>query len=347
VLFYVKIHNKKRFSGGDFMRKNEKEGLINFENSIFKSNELSMAKLNKGLTLNQMQLLAFSIFSTQKNGVTEFHKADFEKKFSIAKYKTEDAMVDADMITSVKFSFSDLENNNFSYWNVFRGMSYDNGLFKFIWAEEMIPHILELKEKYVTTDLTITSQFKSGFTWTLYDFLKAHYGYWHKPIAKDALMRLFGVEKKKTYQNTAQFKRGVLDVAITEINKFTELEVHYNEQKVGRAIVGFDLIWSNGKTAASATKKQIDELKIIIDTVFEDVFRFTNLDEREKRERAIQLVRETEEMKVYIGDPICITKERANELIEKANWNLKELQSLAEMKEKKSPEFYNWLDERE
>ena len=71
----------------------------------------------------------------------------------------------------------------------------------------MIPHILELKEKFIITDLTITSQFKSGFSWTLYDYIKAHYGYWHKPLSKDALMRLFGVENKKTYiQSTAQFK---------------------------------------------------------------------------------------------------------------------------------------------
>ena len=31
-------------------------------------------------------------------------------------------------------------------------------------------------------------------------------------------------------------------------------------RKKGRAIVGFDLIWSNGKTMTSATKKQIKEL---------------------------------------------------------------------------------------
>lgn len=66
----------------------------------------------------------------------------------------------------------------------------------------MIPHILELKEKYIITDLTITSQFKSGFSWTLYEYLKAHYGYWHKPISKEALMRLFGVENKRLTKTT-------------------------------------------------------------------------------------------------------------------------------------------------
>ena len=79
----------------------------------------------------------------------------------------------------------------------------------------MIPHILELREKYVLTDLTVTSNFKSGFSWILYDYLKAHYGYWHKALSKKELLRLFAVETRKTYQkSTAEFKRGVLDVAI-------------------------------------------------------------------------------------------------------------------------------------
>ena len=123
----------------------------------------------------------------------------------------------------------------------------------------MVPHILELKEKYISTDLTITAEFKSGLSWILYDFLKAHYGYWHKPISKVGLMKLFGVEEKKTYQrNASLFKKYVLDVAIGEINEYTELEVRYKEEKKGRSIVGFDLIWSNGKTVASATKNQIE-----------------------------------------------------------------------------------------
>ena len=40
-------------------RMNDKELLISNANSIKKSNELSTAKLNEGLTLNQMQLLAY------------------------------------------------------------------------------------------------------------------------------------------------------------------------------------------------------------------------------------------------------------------------------------------------
>lgn len=198
-----------------------------------------MAKLNQGLTLNQMQLLAYAIYSTQQDGKTEFNKAAFEEKFGIEKYQTRHAKEDAQRLLDLKFSIEDLENNYFEYYNVFQSIKYDNGLFRFKWTEDMVPHILELKEKYITTDLTITSQFKSGFSWTLYEYLKAHYGYWHKSISKEALMRLFGVENKKTYQNnTGRFKNTVLDVAIAEINQYTELNVWYvEENKVVQLLV--------------------------------------------------------------------------------------------------------------
>jgi plasmid replication initiation protein len=328
------------------VRKNNKKQLISYEDSIKKSNKLSMAKLNQGLTLNQMQLLAYAIYSTQQDGKTEFIKADFEKKFGIEKYQTRHAKEDAQRLLDLKFSIEDLENNYFEYYNVFQSIKYDNGLFRFKWTDDMVPHILELKEKYITTDLTITSKFKSGFSWTLYEYLKAHYGYWHKPISKDALMRLFSVEKKKTYQrNTGDFKKTVLDVAIAEINQYTEFKVWYVEEKKGRTIVGFDLHWSTGEKVDSATKKQIKELEIILNAIHEDMFKYINLRNDESRQTAIELVKAAEMMNVYTEEPICITKERAGRLIMDANWTLRELERLLEADKKLKPVFYNWLEE--
>lgn len=330
------------------MRKNKKTQLVDYENTIQKSNEFSMAKLNHGLTLNQMQLLAFAIYSTQKNGVTEFYKAEFEKKFGIEKYQTKHARDDSERLLNLKISIEDLENKKFKFWNVFMGMEYDNGLFKFEWNPKIIPHILELKEKYITTDLSITSKFKSSFSWTLYDYLKANYGYWHKVVSKSALMNLFGVENVKSYQlNTAAFKQKVLDFAISEINQYTEIEIKYKEIKKGRAIVAFDLYWSTGTTSPSATKNQINELKTVIDLVFEDAFKYVNIDNKKNRERAIQLVRELESYRKYTVEPICITKDFANSLIQMANSKFKELENMVEY-DRTAPKvpFYNWLDER-
>lgn len=335
------------------MRKNDKESLLNYENSIKKSKELSMSKLNHGLTLNQMQLLAYAIYSTQKNGKTEFHKASFEKKFGIEKYQTVHAKQDVQKLLGLQFSIEDLDNNYFEYWNVFGSIKYKDGLFTFRWNEEFVPHILELKDKwYITTDLSITANFKSSFSWILYDFLKAHYGNWYKPITKEVFMRLFGVENIKSYSNnTGLLKKKVLDVAIAEINKFTEFEVWYKDIKEGRAITGFEIHWSSGETEAAATKKQIKELKAIVEIVFDDVFKYVNLKNDPMRERAIVLVKEIESYREFTMEPICITSKYANSLLQKASMILRELERMVETDQKNTTSntssFYNWLENRE
>ena len=329
-------------------RINDKKQLIDYDSSIKKSNELSMAKLSHGLTLNQMQLLAYAIYCTQQDGKTDFIKADIEKKFNIEKYQTIHAKEDARRLIDLKFSTEDLENDSFDFWNVFQGISYKTGRFKFKWSEDMIPHILELKEKYVATDLMITSQFKSGFSWTLYDYLRAHYGYWHKVASKEELMKLFGVEDKITYQkNTGRFKSSVLDVAINEINKYTELDIRYTEEKEGRKIVGFDLIWSTGEKVRSATKKQIQELRAITDVIFDDMFEFMNLNDEENRSRAIELIRQSESIKTYTNEPISITFEKADELIRQANNTLRQLVTMLKRENdgRDLSVYYNWLEE--
>lgn len=335
-------------------RKNKKTQLISYEDAIKKSNDFSMAKLSHKLTLNQMQLLAYMIYSTQKDKKTEFIKADFEKKFNLGEYRKEEAKNDSRKLFDLEFSLDNLEADEFEYLHVFQKISYKRGLFTFKWAEDLLPHIDNLQDRYIVNGFMTIANFKSSFSWILYDYLKGLYGYWHKPISKEALMRLFSVEDKKTYQtNTGRFKKTVLDVAIDEINKYTELEVWYKEEKEGRAIVGFDLYWSIGERIENATKRQVKEIKGIVEVVFDDMFEYVNIAEENDRKRAIDLVRAIESMREFTEEPICITKEKANELIEKSIWKFKELNYLLEKnnlalsrESVKKVKFYNWLEDR-
>lgn len=329
------------------MRKNDKVQIMSYENSVFKSNELSMAQLNHGLSLNQMQLLAYAIYCTQQDGVTRFNKADFESKFDLNRYKTKDAYKDVEKILDLKISTLSLKEDSFKFWNCFSSMSYDKGLFSFEWNSKMLPHILNLKEKYISIDLGIASKFKSSFTWTLYEYLKAHYGYLYKEVSKEDLLRIFGVENKKTYtSNTAQFKRGVLDVAIHELNTLTEFKVSYEDIKVGRNIVAFKIVWSTGKKIESATNRQIQEIKNMLDIIFIDSFKYLDLNDSEKRKRAFEIL---EELKTYlpqIEGLNCISKKQADNLINKIKLNLNELETNLEIDKSPKAPTYNWLDQK-
>lgn len=326
-------------------RKVNKNRFITYENSIKKSNELSMAKLNQGLTLNQMQLLAYAIYSTQTDGKTNFRKHNFQDKFEIKQYRTEDAYKDGDVISQLRFSTIDLENDEFNFTNVFSSIKYKKGDFSFKWNPDFIPHILELKDKFVLTDLTITSKFKSSFSWTLYDFLKAHYGYWHKELTKEALMKLFGVEERITYQkSTAQLKRGVLDIAIEEINKYTELEVWYTEKRIGNKITAFTLHWSRGKQVTGATDKQISLLQEIYDEVQSNMFDYLEIKSFETARRYIIQIND-----IHSQIKEELSSKKANELIKMSLDCYKQLENLVVIngERRDTSVYYNWLNEKE
>lgn len=332
-------------------RINSKKQPINYENSIKKSNDLSMAKLSHGFTLNQMQLLAYAIYCTQQNGKTEFRKAGFEKKFGLERYKTIHVKEDIEFFDVALVNLIDIVNLDEEFIKkktikIFREIEYNKGLFSFKWDEDLLPHIIDLKEKYVLTDLTITAKFKSGFSWVLYDFLRGLFNYWHKQVSKESLMQLFGVENKKTYQsNTGKFKQSVLDVAIAEINEYTELEVSYEELKKGKKIIGFDLKWSTGQKVSSATRNQINQLKAIMAAVTDNMHTYINLKNEKNQNRAIEIIREIEGMRMDIKEPIYITKDYANKLINKAKFNLLELNTMLKKENGRDTSFYyNWLE---
>lgn len=321
------------------------------EDSIKKSNELSIAELNHGLSLNQMQLLAYAIYSTQKNGKTEFKKHEFQEKFGIEQYNTEYAYTDSKKITTLQASIKDMGKNYFKLTNVFLEMEYDVGQFTFEWNSKILPHILELKQKYVVTDLKIASKFKSSYSWRLYEYLKGHYGYFSLKYTKQEIFKLFNVEHIKTYQSKiTDFKRGVLNVAIKEINKLTELQVRYKEHKKGRFITHFELFWNIGQTVERASNKQLGHISSMLDKIEANTLTYIDLNNEEYREYAINLVKHSKEYESLLNPNTEITVEKADEVIKTLQFNLSMLESMPEKDANKSDKKepfpdYNWLED--
>lgn len=307
-----------------------------------------MAKLNQGLTLNQMQLLAYSIFRTQVDGTTVFRKKEFQSKFEIQHYHTRDAFEDSDRVSALRYSISDLDKNKFSFMPIFSELSYDNGVFSLEWNDKFLPHILELKEKYVITDFTITSKFNSSFSWVLYDYLKSNYGQWSIEISKEGLMNLFSVEDKKTYQNnTNRFKKSVIDVAIEELNEYTELEVWYEDVKVGNKIARFIIYWSTGKQIAAASEKQKRLLREIHQALDENAMDFFSNEHNQSDFAPFQkTVRAYRELYSTIKEE-SLSATKASEYIKEALYYYKTLHDLLESNGKKRDTsiYYNWLEE--
>ena len=77
----------------------------------------------------------------------------------------------------------------------------------------------------------------SSYAAALYELLKS-YEYLDRPIdfSLDELKIELGVEKIESYKIYQCFKQRVLEIAIREINTFTDLDVQYLPMKTGRKV---------------------------------------------------------------------------------------------------------------
>lgn len=233
------------------MGKDLEQILLFSDNIIKKSNEITTAKMMQGLSINQMRLLAFAMLQTQKNNQVEFTKREFEEQFGIEKYTSKDAHKDGLDIFKLTFGVLDMAREEIDYIHVFDKFKYgyrEDGKFKYKWHEDILPHILELKERYVLLDLDICANFKSNFSWLLYEKIKAKYGRNVQEFTTKEMLEFFNVEDKESYQtNVGDFRKRVLDRAIKEVNEYTEYSVDYEALKAGRKIKGFKLRWQKNK----------------------------------------------------------------------------------------------------
>lgn len=165
-------------------------------------------------------------------------------------------------------------------------------------------------------------------------------------------MKLFSVENYKSYQdNTGLFKNKVLDVAINEINTFTELDVKYEEVKEGRAIIGFKILWSSGTTVRKASDKQIEILTTVIDILFTDMMIYMKIKEEKNRDRAYEIVKEAQSIRInYLEDETGLTNELCKKLTNKAEDYLNEINRILEVEyipklQQPQVPLYNWLND--
>src|SRR5699024_5199122 len=134
---------------------------------------------------------------------------------------------------------------------------------------------------------------------------------------------------RKTYQkSSSEFKRGVLNIAIGEINKFTELEVWYIEKRMGNKITGFNLRWSTGKREAGATEKQLTLLREIHDEVDKKVFDYLSIKNTDKLEIVRNNVMRIKEINQKVNEKL--TSKQANEFIQETKILYQQLQELLE-----------------
>jgi len=167
-----------------------------------------------------------------------------------------------------------------------------------------------------------------------------------KKVTKSEIMKLFSVENKKSYQtNTARFKQSVLDIAVKELNKYTELEVWYTEEKSGNKIKGFTLHWSSGKRLAGVTDKQVSLIRMIHDEVEGKIFNYLGLENMKDLKLARINILKVKEINEQVNEQL--TSDQAKDLIWDLKIAYKQLENLLKKDSQKEDDLlkFNWLED--
>ena len=148
------------------------------------------------------------------------------------------------------------DDNKWKLITWFSYFGYDNGIITCTIDKRLKEHLLELKQ-YVLADIRQISKMGSTYSKRIYMMCKQSKDFGKFKIEVEELMEILQVPKSlKVYNN---FKQRVLEQAIKEINLHSDIEVSYEEKKLGRKI----------SVLIFKIKKNENDIKSFIDTIRE------------------------------------------------------------------------------
>ena len=139
--------------------------------------------------------------------------------------------------------------------NWFSYFKYRDGVITCRFDKGLKPYLLEIKNRFVISDLRMVLPMRSSYSKRVYLMLKEYAKIGEREIEVSELQELLKVPKSlKTY---ADFKRKVLVKSKEDINKFTDLKVDFKEVKLGRKV----------SKLVFTIKKNDEDLKSFIETI--------------------------------------------------------------------------------
>lgn len=136
------------------------------------------------------------------------------------------------------------------------------GNIQVIFTPQVIKYITRLEAEFTSYQLEKVGNMTSAHAVRIYELLSQHLEIGHRTLNLAWLRETLGVEPGE-YKLTADFIRKVIEVAVEQINKHSDLTVSYKPQKTGRAITDFAFkIKTKERKATSTASDQIAREKL-------------------------------------------------------------------------------------
>ena len=191
-----------------------------------------------GLTVREINMILTLLTAIDKND-KDFK--DYIFTLSDFKDKTNITMTTNDLNQVIKGLMSKpleirISNKKWKIFNWFSYFEFDNGVITCRFDKALKPYLLEIKERFVISDLRMLLQMRSSYSKRMYLLLKEYAKIGSRTFNIEELQEILKVPKshKERYN---KFKSDVLKRAEKDINKFTDLEIKFSEKKLGRKVI--------------------------------------------------------------------------------------------------------------
>lgn len=217
---------------------------------VTKDNSLIGASYSLGVVEQRLIFLAIIEAREQKTlieagGLLRIYAQSYAKQFDVEKHTSYEAMKRAvEGLYEAGFAYSKLDEQSGkigrykSRWVDKIGYIDDLGCVELVFASDVIPLITRLEARYTEYELKQVVGLRSEYAIRLYELVIQ----WRSvgktnPISLAELREKLGLIDE--YKRIEAFKRRVLDLAITQINEYTDIIVDYEQHKQGKVITGF------------------------------------------------------------------------------------------------------------
>jgi plasmid replication initiation protein len=127
-------------------------------------------------------------------------------------------------------------------------------------GHDMLPYLTNLSKNFTKYSLRHVAKMTSGFGFRMYELLVQwrNEGKKSTEVSVDWIKKTFKVENK--YRAIKDFKKYVLEPAIRDVNKHSDLRVEWAQRKTGRKVTHLKF---NFETKEENKKKRLTEKKIL------------------------------------------------------------------------------------
>jgi plasmid replication initiation protein len=243
--------------------------MTNSNRLVVKDNALIDASFNLSLIEQRLMLLAI-VEAREVDKLTS--KTSIE--ISVSSYTQQFKADSKNIYSAIKEAARTLKRREFSYIDRYKGqpaystanwvnkITYvdNSGLVVLYLSDEVISLISRLEEQFTKYHLEQVSSFKSKYSTRLYELIIKWLstGVTEKYEINELRNKL-GLAVNE-YSTMSNFKTNVLDKALSEINKHTEITVHYDQFKQGRTITAVQFKFDHKKQKQPVSIKAKDKV---------------------------------------------------------------------------------------